>query len=84
MAQIRALEPKLANTLEYNQLPLTQRIDAGVRQLWVKQGFVVRTRTDYCAGAPDPLHSGFSVTLSAGAMARCNPLRTRAGCVIER
>jgi hypothetical protein len=33
MARIRAMEPKLADGLDYYHLPLTQQLDAGVRQL---------------------------------------------------
>jgi hypothetical protein len=33
MAQIRALEPKLADGLDYYHLPLAQQLDRGVRQL---------------------------------------------------
>jgi hypothetical protein len=33
MAKIRAMEPKLADGLDYYHLPLTQQLDAGVRQI---------------------------------------------------
>jgi hypothetical protein len=33
MARIRAIEPRLADGLDYYDLPLTQQLDAGVRQL---------------------------------------------------
>ncbi|MBM7408109.1 MULTISPECIES: Ca2+-dependent phosphoinositide-specific phospholipase C [Sphingomonas] len=33
MAKIRALEPKLADGLDYYHLPLAQQLDAGIRQL---------------------------------------------------
>jgi hypothetical protein len=33
MARIRAMEPKLADGLDYYHVPLTQQLDAGVRQL---------------------------------------------------
>jgi hypothetical protein len=36
--------------------------------------------TDYYPGAPDPLDRGFVVALPERAMARCNPVRTSAGC----
>lgn len=36
--------------------------------------------TDYYPGAPDPLRSGFSVTLPQGKMARCNPVRVTTKC----
>ncbi|MEC3909337.1 Ca2+-dependent phosphoinositide-specific phospholipase C [Sphingobium sp. CR2-8] len=36
--------------------------------------------TDYYPGAPDPLKLGFSVTLPDAAMARCSPVRIKAGC----
>ncbi|MHA6768835.1 Ca2+-dependent phosphoinositide-specific phospholipase C [Sphingobium ummariense] len=39
--------------------------------------------TDYYPGAPDPLRSGFSVTLPLEAMARCNPVRTSPACALE-
>lgn len=78
---------------------------------WVKEGMIVRTRTDantvearahdfakaraamasgaqavstdYYPGAPDPLHLGFVVTLPGQAMARCNPARIPAGCLLR-
>ncbi|MDF0486724.1 Ca2+-dependent phosphoinositide-specific phospholipase C [Sphingomonas sp. H39-1-10] len=36
--------------------------------------------TDYYPGAPDPLRTGFTVTLPEGQMARCSPVRVPAGC----
>jgi hypothetical protein len=36
--------------------------------------------TDYYPGAPDPLRTGFVVTLPAKAMAECSPVRVAAGC----
>jgi hypothetical protein len=39
--------------------------------------------TDYYPGAPDPLGTGFVVTLPDGAMARCSPVRVPAGCALE-
>ena len=36
--------------------------------------------TDYYPGAPDPLHTGFVVTLPKRAMARCSPVRVPASC----
>ncbi|WP_347302566.1 Ca2+-dependent phosphoinositide-specific phospholipase C [Croceibacterium sp. TMG7-5b_MA50] len=39
--------------------------------------------TDYYPGAPDPLGTGFTVTLLGGAMARCSPVRVPAGCPLE-
>ena len=36
--------------------------------------------TDYYPGAPDPLQLHFVVTLPGAVMARCNPVRTAAGC----
>jgi hypothetical protein len=36
--------------------------------------------TDYYPGAPDPLHTGFFVTLPKRGMARCSPVRVPAGC----
>ncbi|WP_188062348.1 Ca2+-dependent phosphoinositide-specific phospholipase C [Sphingobium sp. KCTC 72723] len=39
--------------------------------------------TDYYPGAPDPLKTGFTVTLPNGKMARCNPVRLAAGCSLH-
>lgn len=39
--------------------------------------------TDYYPGAPDPLHSHFTVTLPEGEMARCNPVRAAEKCSID-
>ena len=36
--------------------------------------------TDYYPRAPDPLHTGFSVTLPGQVMARCSPVRVPEGC----
>jgi len=38
--------------------------------------------TDYYPGAPDPLATGFTVTLPEGAMARCSPVRVPQGCAL--
>jgi len=39
--------------------------------------------TDYYPGAPDPLKAGFVVTLPEKAMARCSPVRVKAGCALK-
>ncbi|WP_233222070.1 Ca2+-dependent phosphoinositide-specific phospholipase C [Allosphingosinicella deserti] len=39
--------------------------------------------TDYYPGAPDPLGTGFVVTLPDGAMARCSPVRVNQGCALR-
>lgn len=39
--------------------------------------------TDYYPGAPDPLRLGFTVTLPERAMARCSPVRIKAGCALR-
>ncbi|TWC97728.1 calcium-dependent phosphoinositide phospholipase C [Sphingobium sp. AEW010] len=93
------------SAIQIVQDPLVERTKISA---WVKQGVIVRTRTDantveartgnyrkalaamasgaqavstdYYPGAPDPLSTGFSVTLPEGAMARCNPVRITAGC----
>lgn len=85
-------------------------VDGAKIRDWVRQGVIVRTRTDantvearagdhrkaqaamasgaqavstdYYPGAPDPLKTGFSITLPEGAMARCNPVRIAAGCSV--
>ena len=87
-------------------------VDGAKIRGWVKQGVIVRTRTDantveargkdyakaqaamesgaqavstdYYPGAPDPLTTGFSVTLPDGAMARCSPIRIAAGCTLRQ
>ena len=81
-----------------------------IRRL-VRQGVIVRTRTDantvearahdwtkakaaiasgaqavstdYYPGAPDPLATGFVVTLPGGTMARCSPVRVAGGCRVR-
>ena len=40
--------------------------------------------TDYYPGAPDPLRTGFTVTLPRGEMARCSPVRVPSGCRLRR
>ncbi|MEG3165252.1 Ca2+-dependent phosphoinositide-specific phospholipase C [Sphingomonas sp. PB2P19] len=78
---------------------------------WVREGVIVRTRTDantdearrhdytkaaaamasgaqavstdYYPGAPDPLHTGFAVTLPGKVMARCSPVRVAGGCSLQ-
>ncbi|SEM74308.1 Phosphoinositide phospholipase C, Ca2+-dependent [Sphingomonas gellani] len=40
--------------------------------------------TDYYPGAPDPLGRHFLVTLPAGVMARCSPVRVPPGCALRR
>ncbi|RZM36663.1 MAG: hypothetical protein EOP67_05290 [Sphingomonas sp.] len=39
--------------------------------------------TDYYPGAPDPLHTAFTVTLPRNAMARCSPVRVSGGCSLQ-
>lgn len=39
--------------------------------------------TDYYPGAPDPLRTGFQVTLPNRAMARCSPVRVPEGCSLK-
>jgi hypothetical protein len=39
--------------------------------------------TDYYPGAPDPLATGFVVTLPGGTMARCSPVRVAGGCRVR-
>jgi hypothetical protein len=39
--------------------------------------------TDYYPGAPDPLKAAFVVTLPDKAMARCSPVRVKAGCALK-
>jgi hypothetical protein len=78
---------------------------------WVKEGVIVRTRTDantvearlrdyrkaeaamvsgaqavstdYYPGAPEPLHTSFTMTLPGRAMARCSPIRVPEGCSLR-
>jgi len=39
--------------------------------------------TDYYPGAPDPLATGFVVTLPGKTMARCSPVRVAGGCRVR-
>ncbi len=85
--------------------------DAAQITRWVRDGVIVRTRTDantvearrrdhakadaamasgaqavstdYYPGAPDPLATGFVVTLPGRAMARCSPVRVAGGCRVR-
>jgi len=94
--------------VEIVQDPLT---DGDLIRGLVRQGIIVRTRTDantvearagdlakaraamasgaqaistdYYPGAPDPLGRRFVVTLPAGAMARCSPVRVPVGCALQ-
>ncbi|MCC2975172.1 phosphatidylinositol-specific phospholipase C1-like protein [Sphingomonas sp. PL-96] len=86
-------------------------VDGEQIRRWVREGVIVRTRTDantvearardhakakaafasgaqavstdYYPGAPDPIGTGFVVTLPGGAMAGCSPVRIAGGCKLR-
>ncbi|MGR6328975.1 Ca2+-dependent phosphoinositide-specific phospholipase C [Sphingomonas sp. XXL09] len=65
-----------ANTIEARQGDHTKAIAAAASGAQA-------VSTDYYPGAPDPAGLHFAVTLPGGVMARCNPVRLPAGCVLR-